>query len=50
MRVKQLRQGLVDGIQGDVAGNAGVNVDIDLGIAGQGKSRSRTGTLLTTTL
>jgi hypothetical protein len=36
---QQLRQGLVDGVQGDVAGNAGVNVDIDLGIAGQGKQQ-----------
>ena len=36
---QQLRQGLVDGIQGDVAANAGVNVDIDFGIAGEGKEQ-----------
>jgi hypothetical protein len=36
---QQLRQGLVDGIQGDVAGDAGMDVDIDFGVAGQGKQQ-----------
>ena len=30
---QQLRQGLVDGVERDGAGDAGVNVDIDLGVA-----------------
>ena len=36
---QQLRQGLVNGIQGDSAGDPGVNVDISLGVAGQGKEQ-----------
>jgi len=36
---QQLRQGLVDGIQGDGAADAGMDVNINLGVAGQGEEQ-----------